>query len=149
MYDLPLLFFSHGFKFQDYVCNGCYDLTMLCFNISDITIIAVKNVDHRCIIHNIGTEMKNSETLNFFPDHLKTKKMCKYVVKKLPYLLRYVPDQYKTQQMGDKTILENNGTLKSVSDCYKNQEMCNKVADNYPQTLKFASKCYKNKKNVC
>ena len=45
---------------------------------------------------NIGTVMKNSEMLKFVPDHLKTKKMCKYAVKKLPYLLRYVPDQYKT-----------------------------------------------------
>ena len=33
--------------------------------------------------------------------------MCKYAVKKLPYLLRYVPDWYKTQQMCDKAILEN------------------------------------------
>ena len=23
-------FFNHGFKFQDYVCNGCHDLTMFC-----------------------------------------------------------------------------------------------------------------------
>ena len=45
--------FNHGFKFQDYLCNGCHDLTMLCLNISDITIIAVKNVDYRCIIYKI------------------------------------------------------------------------------------------------
>ena len=30
--------FNHRFKFQDYVCNGCHDLTMLCLNISDIAI---------------------------------------------------------------------------------------------------------------
>ena len=29
-----------------------------------------------------GTIMKNPEVLKFIPDHLKTKKMCKYVVKK-------------------------------------------------------------------
>ena len=45
---------------------------------------------------NIGTAVKNPEILKFLPDHLKTKKMCKDAVKKLPYLLRYVPDQYKT-----------------------------------------------------
>ena len=39
----------------------------------------------------IGTVM-----LKFVPDHLKTKKICKDAVKKLPYLLRYVPNQYKT-----------------------------------------------------
>ena len=53
-------FFNHRFKFQDYVCNACHDLTMLSFNISDITIMAVKNVDYRCIIHNI----RKSETIN-------------------------------------------------------------------------------------
>ena len=47
---------------------------------------------------NIGTVMKNAEMLKFAPDHLKTKKVCKHAVKKLPYLLRFVPDQYKTQQ---------------------------------------------------
>ena len=46
-------FFNDGFKFQDYVCNSCHDLTMLSVNISDITIISIKNVDYRCIIHNI------------------------------------------------------------------------------------------------
>ena len=45
----------------------------------------------------IGTVMINPEMLKFVPDHLKTTKMCKHVVKKLPYLLRYVPDGYKTE----------------------------------------------------
>ena len=47
-------FFNHGFKFQDHVCNGCYDLTMLCLNISNITTITVKNVDYRCFMYNIN-----------------------------------------------------------------------------------------------
>ena len=51
------LFFNNGFKFEDYVCN---DLTMLCLNISNITIITVKNVDYHCIIHNNS----KSETIN-------------------------------------------------------------------------------------
>ena len=41
---------------------------------------------------NIGTVMTNPEMLKYFPDHLKTKKMCKHAVKKLPYLLRCIPD---------------------------------------------------------
>ena len=53
-------FFNNGFKFQDSVCSGCHDLTMLCLNISDVSIITVKNVDYRCIIHNIG----KSEAIN-------------------------------------------------------------------------------------
>ena len=47
------LFFNHGLKFQDSVCNVCHDLTMLSVNISDIAIITVKNVDYYCIIFNI------------------------------------------------------------------------------------------------
>ena len=46
-------FFNHGFKFQDYVFNGCHDLTILSVTISDIAIIIVKNLDYRCIIYNI------------------------------------------------------------------------------------------------
>ena len=45
---------------------------------------------------NIGTVMKNPEMLISVLDHLKTKKMCKHTVKRLPYLLRYVSDKYKT-----------------------------------------------------
>ena len=53
-------FFNHGFKFQDFVCIGCHGLTILCLNISGITIITVKNIDYRCIIHNIS----KSEAIN-------------------------------------------------------------------------------------
>ena len=53
-------FFNNGFEFQDYVCNGCHDLRMLSLDISDIAIITVKNVDYRCIIHNIN----KSEAIN-------------------------------------------------------------------------------------
>ena len=54
-------FFNHGFKFQDSICNGCHGLTILSININDIAIITVKNVDYRCIIHNIS----KSEVINF------------------------------------------------------------------------------------
>ena len=46
--------FNDGFKFQDSVCNGYHDLTMLSVNISDTAIITVKNIDYRCIIHSIS-----------------------------------------------------------------------------------------------
>ena len=47
-------FLSHGFKFQDSVCNGCHGLTVLTFDIRNIAIITIKNVDYHCIIHNIS-----------------------------------------------------------------------------------------------
>ena len=53
-------FFNHEFKFQDSVCNGRHDLTMLSVNISDISVISIKNVDNRCTIHNIS----KSEAIN-------------------------------------------------------------------------------------
>ena len=53
-------FLNHGFKFQDSVCNGCHDLSILCLNIIDITIITVKNVNYRCIIQKIS----KSEVMN-------------------------------------------------------------------------------------
>ena len=33
----------------------------------------------------IGTVLRNPKMLKFVPVHLKTKKMCKHAVKKLPY----------------------------------------------------------------
>ena len=62
MIDLSLFFFFfkiHGFRFQDFTCNGCHDLSV---NISDIAIITIKNIDCRCIIHNIS----RSEAINLF-----------------------------------------------------------------------------------
>ena len=46
-------FFSHGFNFQDSVCNGCHDLAILYLNISNIAIITVKGVDYCCIFRRI------------------------------------------------------------------------------------------------
>ena len=59
--------------------------------------------------------------LKFFPYHLKTKQICNYAVKKLPFVIRYVPDQYKTKKMCNRAIPENGGTLKSVFNRYKTQ----------------------------
>ena len=36
----------------------------------------------------IGTVMKNPEMLTFVSDHLKTKKLWKHPVRKLPYVLK-------------------------------------------------------------
>ena len=59
------------------------------------------NIEYSMIIYksvkvSIGTFIKNPEMLKFVPDPLKTKKMCKHAVKKLPFLIRYVLDRCKT-----------------------------------------------------
>ena len=53
-------YFNHGFKYQKSICNGCHDLTMLCLNLSDITIIAFKGVGYRCLIH----DFRKSEVIH-------------------------------------------------------------------------------------
>ena len=66
-------FFNRGFGFQDSVCNGCHDLTMLTVDISDTAIITIKNVDYRCIIHNII----KPETINLLKNSVRIyKKYC-------------------------------------------------------------------------
>ena len=48
-------FFNHGrFKFQDSLCNGCHDLTMLTIDISNIAIITVKNVIIAVLFKTLG-----------------------------------------------------------------------------------------------
>ena len=49
MYGLSLL------EFQNSVCNGCHDLTIVCLDMRDIAIIIIKGVGCRCIIHDIST----------------------------------------------------------------------------------------------
>ena len=53
-------FFNLRFKFQNSLCNGCHDLTMLRVDITNIVVITVKGVGYRCIIHDIT----KSEAIN-------------------------------------------------------------------------------------
>ena len=65
----------------------------------------VNSIDiYRSLNIHIGAVMKNQEILKLVSDHLKTIKMCKHAVRKLPYQLKYVSDQFKTQQMCDKAF---------------------------------------------
>ena len=59
----------------------------------------------------IGVLINNPEMLKFALDFLKTKKICKHALEKIPFVIRYVFDRYESQQMCDKTVLENSGTL--------------------------------------
>ena len=47
---------------------------------------------HKFLKISIGAIIKNPVMLKFFRDHLKTKKICKHAVKKLPFVKRYVSD---------------------------------------------------------
>ena len=43
-------FLNKGFKFQPYVYNTSRDLLMMFMNLSNITILKIKNVHYGCII---------------------------------------------------------------------------------------------------
>ena len=43
-------YFSDGFKYQPYVCNGCHDFSMTVQNLSDFFVVTIKNVDYRVYI---------------------------------------------------------------------------------------------------
>ena len=53
-------FYNYGFKFQDSLCNGCHNLTMLSNDINNIAIIYFEDVDYLCIILSIS----KSEDIN-------------------------------------------------------------------------------------
>ena len=53
MYGLSKLFFKQWLELQDSACNGCYELTTLSLNFSDIAIITVKIFDYCGFIHSI------------------------------------------------------------------------------------------------
>ena len=42
--------------------------------------------------------MKNPGMVKFVSDHLRTKQICNYAVKKLSFVLRCVPDWCKTKK---------------------------------------------------
>ena len=54
----------------------------------------------------IEVKIKNPEMLRFVLYHVKTKKMCKYAVTNVPFLIRYVPARC------NKVILENDVNVK-------------------------------------
>ena len=54
--------------------------------------------DYKSSKNGIQAVMKNPEMLKTVPDHLETKKMYNYAVKKITFCIRYVPDKYKTKK---------------------------------------------------
>ena len=57
-------FFNRGFKFWDYVCDGCHGLKILCLNMGRVSFITIKDVDYFFIIHSIS----KSEAINLLKD---------------------------------------------------------------------------------
>ena len=47
-----------GFKYQQYVCDGCHDLSMTVKNLSDLFVVTIKNVDYR--VYMTGVDKKDA-----------------------------------------------------------------------------------------
>ena len=45
-----------GFKYQPYVCNGCYNFSMTVQNLSEFFVVTIKNADYR--VHITGVDKK-------------------------------------------------------------------------------------------
>ena len=48
------IFLDKGFNFQPNVFNGCYDLSMMSMNLSDITTLNIKRSNYHVIISEIS-----------------------------------------------------------------------------------------------
>ena len=46
-------FKGKNFNFEKRVCNGCHDISMMCYELKNIAIFRIKGVDYRCILRNM------------------------------------------------------------------------------------------------
>ena len=51
-------YFSDGFKYQPYVCNGYHDFNMCVQNLNDFFIVTVKSIDYRVYI--VGVDQRDA-----------------------------------------------------------------------------------------
>ena len=82
-------------------------------------------------------------TLWYFPDRLKTRKMCIKAVGTYPWQLKYITDDHETQGMCEKTVEVYLWQFKYVPDQYTTQEMCDKAVDAEPWYLKYVPYQYR------
>ena len=54
MHDLSLLvFLDDSYKYEPEVCNGCHYLSLVAYELENISILNVKGVDYRCVLWNM------------------------------------------------------------------------------------------------
>ena len=57
-------FLDKWFKFQPYICNGCYDVLTMFMNLGDITILKIHGVDDLCVINKIRKKWGHKKKSN-------------------------------------------------------------------------------------
>ena len=101
------------FNFQTFISNGCHDLNVLCLNLSNIIIIAVKAVDHPCLIHGISKSKAIHLLENYvFGDCGHIKRIKGINIKNRVY--NYFDDLIKAKELETKNILINEKKLKTL-----------------------------------
>ena len=48
-----------GYKYEQYVCNGCHDLSMMVYDLDDFVILKMKDADYRCFVFNMSKNHPN------------------------------------------------------------------------------------------
>ena len=43
-----------GYEYEQYVCNGCHDLSMMVYDLDDFMSLNIRGVDYRCFVFNIS-----------------------------------------------------------------------------------------------
>ena len=143
-------FFNHELKFQDSVCSGCHDLTMLYVHISNIAITTVKNVDY-CCIHNSKFEaislLKNSlleergyiyKILSLIP--IYSRQFFFYFFCFAIY--KMVDNEYSTNirkslNISIGTVMTNPEMVKFVPDHLKTYKMCKHAVRKSPFLIRY------------
>ena len=44
-----------GYKHEQYVCNGCHDLSMMVYDLNDFMNLTIRGVDYGCFVFNMST----------------------------------------------------------------------------------------------
>ena len=43
-------FKNNVFHFENIVCSGCHDISMICYELKNIAIFRIKGINYRCIL---------------------------------------------------------------------------------------------------
>ena len=78
-----------GFEFEPHVCNECHNLLVTAYELKNITILNLKNVDFRCILWGISRD----EAVNRRNNSVLEDKICNdrfYI----PLIYQFYQDQF-------------------------------------------------------
>ena len=57
-----------GYEYEQYICNGCHDLSIMVYDLDDFMILNIKGVDYRYLVCNMSkntaTKLLNNSALD-------------------------------------------------------------------------------------